>query len=53
MAIIYLLAQAVHKSQSVWPNMIPVMSNDGCFRFVKKGSTREQELVRLFEYLTK
>ena len=42
LAIIYLLAQSVQKSQGVWPNMVPVMSGDGCFRFVKKGTTKDQ-----------
>jgi hypothetical protein len=42
MAVIYLLAQAVHKAQGIWPNMIPVVSSDSSLKFVKKGSSRNQ-----------
>lgn len=51
MAVIYLLAQAVHKTQGIWPNIIPVIASDGSLRFVKKGGTRNHELISLFQYV--
>ncbi len=40
MAIVYLLALAVHSQQGIWPLMIPVTVSDGLTRFVKKGGSR-------------
>lgn len=48
MAVIYLLAQSVYKTNGIWPNMIPVMDSTGSLKFVKKGIGRDQELVNLF-----
>lgn len=42
MAVIYLLAQAVYKANNIWPCMIPVVTNDGALKFVKKGGNRDQ-----------
>jgi hypothetical protein len=42
MAIIYLLAQAVNKVNGIWPNMIPVVTNEGLLKFVKKGGEVHQ-----------
>lgn len=43
MALVYLLAQAVHKKVGFWPVMIPVAAGyEGTIRFVKKGKTRNQ-----------
>lgn len=50
MAVIYLLAQAVYKSNNIWPCMIPVVTNDGALKFVKKGGNRDQQLVNLFQF---
>jgi hypothetical protein len=48
MAVVYLLAQAVHVACEVLPAMIPVTTTDDCPRFVKKGSSRNHELSSLF-----
>lgn len=42
MAVVYLLAQAVNKKNGIWPNMIPVVTNEGALKFVKKGGNRDQ-----------
>lgn len=40
MSIIYLLARNIYKKHESWPNMIPVVTNEGSIRFVKKGNSR-------------
>ena len=51
MAIVYLLAMAVHKDMGFWPSMIPVKNAEGHYKFIKKGKTRNEELVKLFKYM--
>ena len=53
MCIIYLLAQAVYRDSGIWPFMIPVATAEGVYKFVKKGKSRNEELVRLFKFMMK